>query len=197
MRLLDLIPMARDSVANPREGYRIAAGLQLDRQSLWIALAAITVLNVLMAEVMLYFFRRAGVDPMFGITTQPLTTALLRFGLLAVLVYLVYWGGRMLGGQGTFDDALLAIVWLLFIMGCLQAIQLVALLVFPFVAALLGLVGVALFFWLLTGFVGELHGFTSGPKIFLSLVVGMLGLGLALIVLLTLIGVGLPEVPDV
>ena len=57
-------------------------------------------------------------------------------------------------------------IWLQFIMALLQAVQLVAVLILPLLAALLGLVGLGLFFWLLTGFVAELHGFRSPMQVF-------------------------------
>ncbi|NCM97616.1 MAG: YIP1 family protein, partial [Rhodobacterales bacterium] len=90
--------------------------------------------------------------------------------------------------HGRFDEALILVVWLQFVLLGLQAVQLVAYAVAPLLADLIGLATVALFFWLLTNFVAELHGFKSLGLVFVgvlaTLVVMVLGLafGLALFV---------------
>jgi len=171
--------------------------LNLSRDELWVALGAVTLLGVLMAELMLRMLIGGELQPMFTFGTQPLVTALIQLGVLAVLVLAVHWGGRMLGGKGTMSDAILAVVWLQFIMALLQAAQLIAVVILPPIAGLLGIAGLGLFFWLLTGFVAELHGFRSRGKVFLGVLLALIAVAVALVFILTLIGVTLPGMPDV
>ena len=197
MRLVDLFPAARDTVVDPRAGFRRMRTLNLSRDELWVALGAVTLLGVLMAELMLRMLIGGELQPMFTFGTQPLVTALIQLGVLAVLVLAVHWGGRMLGGKGTMSDAILAVVWLQFIMALLQAAQLIAVVILPPIAGLLGIAGLGLFFWLLTGFVAELHGFRSRGKVFLGVLLALIAVAVALVFILTLIGVTLPGMPDV
>lgn len=197
MRLLDLFPLARDTVSDPRAGFRRLMQMDFDRQTLWLALGAVTVVGVFLAEVMLALLRRQGLEPMFSFGTPPLATAAIEFAALSVMAYAITWFGRVLGGTGRLEDAILAVVWLQFIMACLQVVQLVAMLTLPFVAGLLGLFGVGLFFWLFTGFVAEMHGFRSRPRVFAGIVIAALALAIVLIFLLALMGIRLPEMSNV
>jgi hypothetical protein len=191
MRLPDLFPLARDTVSDPRDGYRRVRALGLRRGDLWQALAAVTALSVILAEVSLRVVAGQGAEPAFAILADPLTTALIQFALLATMAYAIFWGGRMLGGVGSFPDALLAIVWLQFILACLQILQAVTLLVAPFIAGLIGVAGLVLFFWLLSGFVAQLHGFYSRGRVLAGIVIGLLGMSFALTLVLILIGASL------
>ncbi|MCR8723712.1 Yip1 family protein [Frigidibacter sp. ROC022] len=193
MLLRDLLPLARDTISDPKGVLRQLIGLGLDRETLWIALGATTAVGVLLAEVMLAILRQQGVEPMFSFGTLPLGSALIEFALLAILIVAILWAGRMLGGTGTLDGAILAVTWLQFIMALVQVAQLVAMLTLPFLAGVLGLFSVVLFFWLLTSFVAEIHGFRSRPRVFAGILIGLLALATVLVFVLTLIGVTLPE----
>lgn len=197
MRLRDLFPLARDTVADPGAGLRRLSALGLDRRELWLALAAVTATDVVVSDAMLRLIARQGLEPMFRIDLPPLFTAAAGFVLLSILIFVIHRVGRMLGGTGSLEDAILAMVWLQFIMTCLQALQLVAALTLPFLAGVLGMAGVALFFWLLTGFITELHRFRSRGRVFVGIVIALLALATLLVFLLTLLGVSLPEMPDV
>lgn len=201
MQLLELFPLARDSVADPRSAYRRLRALRLDLPDLWQAMVAITAISVLLAELMLALMQSRGLAPALPVLPNPFTTALVQFGLMVVLALAVFWGGRMLGGHGGFADALLAVVWLQFVLACVQVVQLAALLVVPFLASLIGVAGIVLFFWMITGLIAELHGFASRGRVFAGVLIGMFGLSFALAFLFVLIGVflglGVPETGNV
>jgi len=197
MRLRDLFPLARDTVADPGAGLRRLSTLGLERRELWLALAAVTATGVAITDVMLRLIARQGLEPMFSIGFPPLFTAAAEFVLLSILIFVIHRVGRMMGGTGSLEDTILAMVWLQFIMACLQALQLVAMLTLPFLAGVLGMAGAVLFFWLLTGFIAELHHFRSRGKVFVGIVIALLALATLLVFLLTLLGVTLPEMSDV
>ena len=78
-------------------------------------------------------------------------------------------------------------VWLQLLMLALQVLQLIATLVAPPFAGIIGLAGFALFLWLMTAFIAELHGFRSRGRVFLGLVLTGLGTGFVLGIAIVLI----------
>ena len=79
--------------------------------------------------------------------------------------------GRAFGGVGSLADAFLVVIWLQLIMLFVQLAQLLALILAPPLAGLLGLAGFVLFLWLLVNFIAELHGFRSLGAILAAVVV--------------------------
>lgn len=102
--------------------------------------------------------------------------------------------GRAFGGRGRFEDALILVVWLHAVGFVLQLAQLAILLILPPLAQLVVLAGIALLFWLLTGFVAELHGFVSRVQVFVMILVTLLALSFALALVLGMLGIAPPEV---
>jgi hypothetical protein len=135
-------------------------------------------------------------DPgMENMPVGPGATAFIQLLLLVVMVFAIFWIGRAMGGTGSFEEAILLVAWLQFIMVCLQVIQAVALMFFPgVVVALIGMAGVALFLWLLTNFVAVLHGFSSLFQVFIMILVSAFAIAFGLSIILTLIGVTVPMV---
>lgn len=197
MRLPDLLPLARDTVSDPRAGFRALRTMGLDRAELWQALIAVAAISVILAWIGGWLAEMHGAESAVRYLPGPLATGLVEAGMLSVIAVVIYWGGTMLGGRGSFDDALLAVVWLQFILNLLHVVQLVCLAVIPVLAELIGLAGVILTFWLLTGFVAELHGFRSMGRTLAGILIAMFGLAMAFVVVLLLIGIGLPETANV
>ena len=186
--LFTLLALARLSLKRPRDGARQVIALRLPPAVGWLGLGLAAVLSTLMVHLS-FAMQPADVQSFFAAAiASPLRTALLQGGFMGVAVVAVYRVGRWRGGHGRFDEALILVVWLQFVLLGLQAVQLVAYAVAPLLADLIGLATVALFFWLLTNFVAELHGFKSLGLVFVgvlaTLVVMVLGLafGLALFV---------------
>ena len=126
---------------------------------------------------------------------QPLVTFPAQFGALVVTAFLMAGVGRMFGGKGSYDDALLLVVWSEIPLLMLQALQLAVALVSPMVAEYLGYAVVFFSLWLLVNLVMALHGFTSAAKV----VLGILGTVFAVALLLTPIAMMLgllPEMPQ-
>jgi Yip1 domain len=124
----------------------------------------------------------------------PAATGFIQLALLVVMVFAVFWIGRAMGGTGSFEESILLVAWLQFVMVCLQVVQTGVLLVSTTIAEIFGLLGIVLFLWLLTNFVAVLHGFTSLFKVFVMILVSAFGIAFGLSILLTLIGVTMPMV---
>ena len=89
--------------------------------------------------------------------------------LVALAVHRI---GALFGGRGSFEDALLAVVWVEFLMTLAQAVQFLAILALPPLGALLAIAIVAGFLWITANFIAELHGFQSLAKVGLGMIAG-------------------------
>jgi hypothetical protein len=191
LTLNNLVAMAWRSVKNPREGAAELLAIGLPREALWPALALVVVLSIILANLAaLLLAGEAGAAMPVG----PAATGFIQLALLVVMVFAVFWIGRAMGGTGSFEESILLVAWLQFVMVCVQVVQTGVLLVSTTIAEIFGLLGIALFLWLLTNFVAVLHGFTSLFKVFVMILVSAFGIAFGLSILLTLIGVTMPMV---
>jgi hypothetical protein len=198
-----LIPdLMRETFADPQGAARRIIGLDLPSQALWEALILVVVLSVIAAQVSLLVAgpglapQGPGGEPMMLAFTSPLGLGIAQAVVLAGIAAAVHVIGRGLGGMGRFDDALALVVWLQFLLVCLQVVQALLGLVAPVLSGLVGIVGIFVFFWLLTQFVMVLHGFGSAPMVFVMILVSMLALTFAISLLLTLFGFAIPGDPQ-
>lgn len=183
-----LLELARVTLTNPREGALRVKALDLPRGVLWQGFALVVVVSVLLTEV--------------GALASPASRGmfeLLRLGpfyagavqafFLFVMVHAAHRIGVAFGGRGSFDDSLKLVVWLQAMLVALQAVQLVAFLLVPVLAALLGIAALAWFFWVLTHFVAVLHGFENRSKVLFGILAAFVLLVFGLSLLLTMLGV--------
>ena len=201
-----LIPdLIRQTFSDPRGAAARIMRLDLPASVLWEALALVVVLSVIAAQLTTILFMEPGIAPgeegeamLPAFLTNPLLMGFIQGTILVMMSFAVYWIGRTFGGTGRLEDAIALVVWLQFLLVCLQVVQALLGIVSPALSGLLGLAGVVLFFWLLTQFVLVMHGFQSAAMVFVMIVVSMLALTFALSMLLTLTGlVVLGEAPSV
>lgn len=190
MSMANLLRMARDTVANPREGAETILAIGLPRQALWLAFALVVVLSMMLGDIL---YLLAGL-PEDGALTGPLAgspvmAGLLQGAFLFLMAHAVTHVGRAFGGMGRFEEAFTLIVWLQFIFICVQVVQLAAVLIVPPMAGLITLLAVGLFFWLLVNFIATLHGFTSLGMVFVMTILSGFTLLFLLSLILTLLGI--------
>lgn len=186
--LAALLALARESVVNPRGVARALMALDLPMQARWLALALTVVMSVILAQLALLV---SGFAPTSGsaVVAAPLMAAAMQAGVMLAVSVGIAQVGRAMGGGGGFADAMLLVTWAEFVLVLLQVAQLVLSLVLPVLADLTLILGIALFFWLLTWFTVEMHGFHSAAKVFFALLGGFFLAGLVLVSLLGSIGV--------
>ncbi|AXQ94233.1 YIP1 family protein [Cereibacter azotoformans] len=184
LSLGDLLRLARFTVTSPREGARALMAMGLPMEARWIALVLTAVGAALVTFIGLTLLPQDVRNLIGDDLPSPLFSAGLQVGLLAVSAGLIYRIGVWRGGRGSFPDAVLLVAWLQFILLCLEVIQLVAQLILPPFADLLGVVGIVLFFWLLTHFVAELHGFTSTVAVLGGILLTLFGMAFVLAAIL-------------
>jgi hypothetical protein len=187
-----LLQMVLRTIRNAREGAEEVLSLGVPREALWTALTLVVVLSILLAQVTSILI--TGTASMGGLPIGPAAAGLIQLFLMVVMTFAIFWIGRAMGGTGSFEEAILLVTWLQFIMVCLQVVQTVALFFVPPLAGLVGLFGLVLFLWLLTNFVAVLHGFTSLVQVFIMIILSAFGIAFGLSLILTLIGVAVPMV---
>jgi hypothetical protein len=182
LTLPTLAALVRETLRDPRRTARRLMALNLPPQAAWLGAAVIAALSAILTH--LTFGVLAARQGQTAPLPAPLMTAAFQYAVLVATVLGVHQIGRRFGGQGRFEDALLLIVWLQFILVCVQAAQLLALVVVPPLADLLSLGGLVLFLWLLTAFVAEVHSFASMGRVFAGIIGSLilLAMGLAILV---------------
>lgn len=186
-----LISMIRDSVADPREtadrllALRPRIGVVLQGAVLVSVLDALILWLLAGGSMMMPTAEGAAVLSPFAHAAVLLASILLSASALQV-------GGRMLGGRGRFEEALLLVVWLEVIALAIQVVTLLVALVLPPLGAMVGLLGFALLIWCVVHFARVLHGFAGFGRTIAALLLGAVVVVLGMSALLALLGFGGP-----
>src|SRR5690554_6701245 len=191
MMINNLKTLVRLSVAEPEKGAAAVLALNPPMAARWLLMGFAVTLGVVLAYLLPVFAGRAAELP------APFTAAVVQGGMNIAAVVLVTVVGRMFGGSGRFEDALLLVGWLQLIMSFVQLIQLVVMVLLPPVAGLIMVAAVALFFWLLSGFIRTLHGFQSRFLVLLASLGTLFVAAFIMSFILVFLGFELPEMGDV
>ena len=195
-----MLGLARHSVTDPRGGARRLMDLHLTMPVRWSAFLLIVVLSAVVAHVSVRLLTEAERASVPGLLPGPFGIAVIQAAMLFIAAVLVFQLGRSQGGKGSFADALILIVWLQAVLLGLQVLQVAAHLLAPVVGGdmaqilgdIIGVLGLGLTFWLLTGFIAELHQFRSLGRVFLAVIGVSLAIAVFLsVMLLTLIQAGM------
>lgn len=178
-----LMGLLRETFADPRATARRLIGLGLPMQARWMAFALAILATVVMLQGLGLITAGAAAMP------SPLLFAVILGGANLVGVVAIHQIGRMMGGLGRFEDALLLVAWLQAIQVLLVLAQSIAFLILPPLGGIIQIAGLVILMWLLTNFVAELHGFRSLWGVFGMIVV--VSLGLSFLLLAVLAGLGL------
>ena len=180
LSLSSLLSLARYTVQNPREGARMVMGANLPMVARWVALALMAVTSAILAHLAFALMPAEVRLSMDGAMSSPLTSAVMQGGLMLIAVFVIHYVGRWRGGAGRFEDALILMIWLQFILLILQVVQIVTQVLLPPASVLVGYVSIGIFLWLLSNFVAELHGFSSVLLTFFGVLVTLIAIGFIL-----------------
>ena len=190
LTLQGLTRLVIDTIGDPGGVARRLMALNLPRETLWLALALVTVLSVLMAVPMNLLLPDTTIGAEPALQFGPMMYGVVLGASLVLTVFILYYTGSALGGQGRFTDSLALITWLQVVLLALQVVQLLALLLSPLLATFVTFASLAVGLYCLVHFVKEMHRFEGMGRAILTIVLGFLGLGLALSIVLTIAGVG-------
>lgn len=188
-----LLDLALLTLRSPRQGLRAVLGLGLPMGARVAALVLMAVASALLLHASLRVSPLPATHPVvMFLAASPFQSAAMQAAILFLMAGLLHRLGRAWGGAGSFDEAVLTAAWFQAFFVVLQGAQLLALLVLPPLSDILGLVSVVLFFWLLTQFAMELHGFRSPWPVFFTILAVLVALSFLMsFLLLILLG---PEV---
>lgn len=186
-----LASAAIDTLRNPRAGAARVMAENLPVPVLWTMLVTVVALSVVLGQgSLLVVTGGAAADNPY--LANPLVMWGLQCALLFVMVHAIHHIGRAMGGQGVFEDTLALVVWLQFVMACLQVVQTAALFILPPVADIIGIVGLVVFMWLLTQFTAVAHGFTRLGMVFVMIIMSAFGITFLLSIVLSMLGIVVP-----
>jgi len=126
-----------------------------------------------------------------GLLGNPVLLAIIQFMLLMVSVAAIFLIGRMFGGTGSFEQTFLVSIWLQGYMLIIQVVVLFVVVIVPVLSRTLDTGVFVYLMWLLVNFVAALHGFQSRLKVFLGLIFTSVAASFAVLLFLSIIGVGL------
>lgn len=187
----NLSSLLRLSVTDPEKGAAAVIGLNPPLAARWMLLALVVALGTVMAYLLPLLSGAGETLP------TPMSAAMLQGGMNIAAVALISVVGRMFGGKGSFEDSLLLVGWLQVIMLALQAVQLLVMLILPPLASLVMIASVALFFWLLSGFICTLHGFRSRLGVLLASLGTLFVAAFVFSFVLLMLGFEMPGMRDV
>lgn len=186
-----LIAAVRLTLRDPRGAARIIIGMRLPGSVGWAAMTLMVVASALLSSVSAMIFPMDLPPELTAMFSSPFRLAEAQAIVLGVGLMLIHGVGRMFGGTGRFSDALLLMAWMEALLILLQVLQMVAMLLLPPLASMLGFLGIAVFVWLLVNFVAKLHGFGSLLKVFLAFVGTILAISFAMaFVMAAVVGMG-------
>ncbi len=186
-----VLELVRFSVQSPRTAARQILAMAIPNTARWLLFLLVISASAVLTHVGFSLLPQDDRAFMETAMSSPLRTAILQAGFLLVVVAAVHRVGRRQGGKGNFADSLLLVGWLQFILLCLQITQIIALLILPPLAEIIGVIGLVLSFWLLTQFILELHGFQSAWKVFLGILGVLFSAAMAAsLVLVLILGAG-------
>jgi hypothetical protein len=174
------------TIKNPAEAAQLLLSMNVPREALWTALALVAVLNGLLFDLSNRLV--PGPSPLPEMFLMPvLYTILVAVGLF-LTIYFLFWTGRLLGGTGSLDDIMLAILWLQGLRLVLMVVVLLFVLVMPLLSALL-VFGASLYgLYILLHFVDQAHRLKSLGRSAGVLIASMLVIVLGLTLLVSLFG---------
>jgi len=181
-----LLRMARRTMTNPRGGAQEILDLRLPVPVLWQFFVLQLVISAILKVIVFTFFPTPEVD--LG-PSAAISFTVVEAVAGVILVLATYQIGRLFGGHGSFAGALAMIVWLQFILLCVNVVQLFVMMILPPAGDVITLLALALFFWLLAQFIAALHGFTSMGRVFLGIVLSLMALAFVFNIVLALLGV--------
>ncbi|HCQ64771.1 MAG TPA: hypothetical protein DIU07_06175 [Rhodobacteraceae bacterium] len=193
-----LFGMALQTVPEPRKVARDVFAFPAPRSALWLMLALLLVSMTFLAVISSILFpvdaaemgALLGDDQMAPAFTSPIVTGMVQASTAVASVWAIFWIGRAAGGTGTFDQALLTVIWLHFVLFILQLGILALGLFAPGLALLLTLMSFVMTFWLLSHFIAEMHGFRSAGSVFAAIMMVLLVLAVVMSLLLAMLGLG-------
>lgn len=185
---MTLLPLLKLSVKNPRAGMRAVLNLPLIHGEALGALVLVSILSSLLLHGLeLISPTPEGSGHVMMFFGSPFSSAALQFGFLLAMAGAARWLGGIKGGRGSLRDMILVVAWLEALMLALQLVQIAIMIILPGIGSIMLAVTLGTFFWFLTNFIAEAHGFRSLGRVLVSIILAMIACSFALSFLLAIV----------
>ncbi len=190
------VQLAMRSIADPRGV--LGEIRQRDHSIAETAMAAalISAMGVIIFEASLLLSPVEGEGGTLLGITSPLGAFAFQYAMILVTAVVVCYGGRIFGGTAGFDDSLLAVTWLQFVMLLVQVVQMAAIVLVPPLGLLVFMAALVLLVYLLVNFIMAIHGFKNPMAVVAGVIGAFFAIALVLSILMALLGVGLGGVVE-
>lgn len=180
------------TLTDPAAVAREIVQMNWDRGVLWTALALVAVLNVILLALMQLLSPVPDVLEQQGIVISPFTYTVMVVAFLVLFVFTIQGFGQMLRGTGSFQATLTLMLWFQVVSLALEAVQVVLVLISPFLSGLFGMVSLGVLLWCIVNFIDVLHGFQNKGKAIATLLLALVGMAMGAGLILAFVGVGIP-----
>lgn len=185
--------LALNTVVAPRDVARLLLAMNLPSQALWLAFALVIVLNTLMFSATLML---VPANDLFGaVLVNPTVFGAMLAVSVGALIVAVTLCGRPLGGQASYAQIAILVIWSQALRVLMQAVVAV---VGPFSLFLSGvLISAAsvLGIWIFVNFIDVAHEMGSVLRAGLVLLLAVVGMMLGLSLIFSLLGVQTGGIP--
>lgn len=182
-----IIDRAVQSIKAPREAARWLVDQNFGNDVLAMGFALVLVLNVLLISLFQAFLV---LNPVVApLISQPLFYMGGLGLMLAAIVVALSSAGRSLGGTGTIRAVAALVVWLQLLRIAAQIIVFVLALISPAIATLISFVFSIAGLWIALNFIAEAHGFAGIGKAALTMALGLVGVAIASVLVLSVLGI--------
>ncbi|RWR26720.1 YIP1 family protein [Sinirhodobacter populi] len=187
MNMADFRAFVLTSLRYPQEAARMLMALNLPMSVRWLAVGAVVTLSAALGTAAEIVFAAArGTEA--GPNVAPMAMAALQFGLVLYGAWAMSFFGRMMGGRGTFPDALILVAWIEALLLIGQTLQIFVMLLIPILSFVGSMALIVLLFWLLIHFTAALNGFTNMVKVGVAVILIFIGSGMLAGTLLVSLG---------
>ena len=183
----DMAKLIKRTLVDPRGAARQIIDLNLPTAVLWNALLLVVIMSVLLTygTVML-----AGHEALIlQMAGSPLVFALFMAAQMVMLIFAMFWTGKVIGGKGSLAAFAALIAWIQTLWLLAQVIQSVLMVFAPTSSALIGVISVFYGLWILVHFIAEAHEFPTWVKGAGVMVMSVIGVVLGVSFLLSIIGI--------
>lgn len=175
-----------ETLRDPRAAARGLLAADIPRTAAWMALALVAVISAMLAWFGGVLLGQP--EGPFG-SLGPGMLAVLVYSNMVILVFALFWTGRMLGATEDLGRYVVVMAWGQAVASALQVAQLLAILALPGLAGLLTIAMTLYLLWIMLVFLGEAAGHTGIGRTILHLMLAMVGMVIGLTLILSVVGI--------
>lgn len=193
MTVAGFFRLAFNTVTAPRDVARLLIAMNLSSQVLWLAFALVIVLNTLMFTLSLMLMPA---DDLFGsVLASPTVFGAMLAVSVAALIVAVTLCGRPLGGQASYAQIAILVIWLQALRFLMQAVVALIGPISLFLSGVLISAASVLGIWIFVNFIDVAHETGSLLRAGLVLLLAVVGMMLGLSLVFSLLGVQTGGIP--